>query len=68
VADGLRIVGGAEAEETVEVEGVVEVGAAAVIDGVAEAAEAKEASVAVMAARAAGRQAIEGPAVGACDR
>jgi hypothetical protein len=60
VADGLRIVGGAEAEETVEVEGVVEVGA------VAEAVKA-EASVEVMAARAADRQAIEGPAVSACD-
>jgi len=50
----LWIVGEAEAEETVEVDGVGEEGAAAEIDGAAEAVKA-EAAVAVMAARAVGR-------------
>jgi hypothetical protein len=51
VADGVWIVGDAEAEEAVGVDGVVEVGAVAEVGGVAEA---KEAAGKVMTARAVG--------------
>jgi hypothetical protein len=56
----------AEAAAMVGVDDVVEVGAVAEVGGVAEAVKA-EGSVEVMAARAVGRQAIEGRGVGACD-
>jgi hypothetical protein len=66
-ADGLRVVRVAEAAAMVGVDDVVEVGAVAEIDGVAEAVKA-EAAGAVMTARAIGRQAIEGRGAGACDQ